>query len=93
MIAVTERAKEQLESMLISKVDNSQAALRLITTDEGEYGLHIDVETPDDKVVNYRGRKVLVIDKELADNLEGTILDTEITSEGIELAIFQKDQQ
>ncbi len=92
MIAVTERAKEQLESMLISKVDNSQAALRLINTDEGEYGLHIDVETPDDKVVNYRGRKVLVIDKELADNLEGTILDTEITSEGIELAIFQKDQ-
>jgi Fe-S cluster assembly iron-binding protein IscA len=93
MIAVTERAKEQLESMLISKVDNSQAALRLINTDEGEYGLHIDVETPDDKVVNYEGRKVLVIDKELADNLEGTILDTEITSEGIELAIFQKDQK
>jgi hypothetical protein len=79
--------------MLISKVDNSQAALRLINTDEGEYGLHIDVETPGDKVVNYRGRKLLVIDKELADHLEGTILDTEITSEGIELAIFQKDQK
>jgi Fe-S cluster assembly iron-binding protein IscA len=92
MIAVTERAKEQLESMLISKVDNSQAALRLITTDEGEYGLHIDVETPDDKVVNYKGRKVLVIHKELADNLEGTILDTEITSDGVELAILQKKQ-
>jgi Fe-S cluster assembly iron-binding protein IscA len=92
MIAVTERAKEQLESMLISKVDNTQAALRLITTDEGEYGLYIDVETPGDKVVNYKGKKVLVIDKELADNLEGTILDTEITSEGVELALLQKKQ-
>lgn len=92
MIVVTERAKEQLESMLISKVDNYQAALRLITTDGGGYGLHIDVESPGDKVVRYNGRKVLVIDDELADNLEGTILDTEITSNGVELAILQKKQ-
>lgn len=93
MIAVTERAKEQLESMLRSKVDISLATLRLIATDEGGYGLHIDVENPGDKVVNYNGRNVLVIDKELADNLEGTILDTEITSDGVELALLLKKQQ
>jgi len=91
MIAVTERAKEKLESMLTSKVDNSLAALRLITTDEGGYGLHIDVESPGDKVVKHKGRKVLVIDEKLADNLEGTILDTEITSEGVQLALLQKE--
>jgi Fe-S cluster assembly iron-binding protein IscA len=90
MIAVTERAKEKLESMLTSKVDNSLAALRLIATNEGEYGLHVDVETPGDKIVEYKGRKVLVIDGELAENLEGAILDTEITSDGVELAILQK---
>jgi hypothetical protein len=92
MIAVTERAKEKLESMLTLKVDNSLAALRLIATDEGEYGLHIDVVSPGDKVVEYKGRKVLVINGELAENLEGTILDTEITSDGVELAILQKKQ-
>ena len=93
MITVTERAKEKLESMLTSKVDNSQAALRLIATHEGEYGLHVDIENPGDKVVTYKGRKLLVIDGKLADNLEGTTLDAAITSEGVELAIFQKDQQ
>jgi hypothetical protein len=76
--------------MLISKVDNSLAALRLIATEEGGYGLHIDVESPGDKAVSYKGRKVLVIDGNLADNLEGTILDTEITYEGVELALIQK---
>jgi Fe-S cluster assembly iron-binding protein IscA len=74
MITVTERAKEKLESMLTSKVDNSQAALRLIATHEGEYGLHVDIENPGDKVVKYNGRKLLVIDGKLADNLEGTTL-------------------
>jgi Fe-S cluster assembly iron-binding protein IscA len=93
MITVTERAKEELESMLTSKVDNSQAALRLIATHEGEYGLHVDIENPGDKVVKYKGRKLLVIDGKLADNLEGTTLDAEITPEGIELALFQNDQQ
>ena len=92
MITVTERAKEKLESMLTSKVDNSQAALRLIATHEGEYGLHVDIENPGDKVVKYNGRKLLVIDGKLADNLEGTTLDAEITPEGMELALFQKDQ-
>ena len=58
MITVTERAKEKLESMLTSKVDNSQAALRLIATHEGEYGLHVDIENPGDKVVKYNGRKL-----------------------------------
>lgn len=93
MITVTERAKEKLESMLTSRVDNSQAALRLIATHEGEYGLHVDVENPGDKVVNYKGRKLLVIDGKLADNLEGTTLDTEVTPEGVELTIFRKDQE
>jgi len=93
MITVTERAKEKLESMLTSKVDNSQAALRLIATHEGEYGLHVDIENPGDKVVKYKGRKLLVIDGKLADNLEGTTLDAEITSEGVELAIYQKNRQ
>jgi Fe-S cluster assembly iron-binding protein IscA len=92
MIAVTERAKEKLKSMLTSKVDNSLAALRLITTLEGGYGLHIDVENPGDKVVEYEGKKVLVVDSKLADNLDGTILDTETTPEGVELTILQKDQ-
>lgn len=78
--------------MLTSKVDNSQAALRLIATHEGEYGLHVDIENPGDKVVKYKGRKLLVIDGTLADNLEGTTLDAETTPEGVELAIFQKNQ-
>jgi Fe-S cluster assembly iron-binding protein IscA len=89
MISVTDRAKEKLTSILNSRVDNSQAVLRLVSTDNNRYGLHVDVENPGDTVIKHKGRKVLVLDDELALSLEHTTIDVEVTAEGVELALFQ----
>ncbi len=91
MLAVTERAKERLRTILSSKVDNPQAALRLGVTEQGKLGLYVDVETRKDEVVNHKGKKVLVVERKLASSLDGLTLDVEYTSDGVELTMF-KDQ-
>ena len=91
MISVTDRAKDKLVSILKSRVDNSQATLRLIFTDDNQFGLHVDVENPGDTVIKHKGRKVLVVDNELASSLESTTIDVEITADGAELALFQSN--
>jgi Fe-S cluster assembly iron-binding protein IscA len=93
MINVTERAKERLKSMLSSKVDNSQAALRLTHASEGQFGLYIDVEIPGDKVVKHKGKKVLVLNSEMASSLDGATLDVEFAPDGPELVMFYKTQR
>lgn len=91
MIAVTERAKEELEKLLSDKVDNPQAGLRLITSGPpNQFGLSIDIEMPGDQVVKHKGSKVLLVEQELATRLEGLTLDVEDTPEGLQLTIFGK---
>ncbi|MFQ6121472.1 MAG: hypothetical protein ACE5LA_00200 [Dehalococcoidales bacterium] len=90
MIGVTERAGQKLKEILSEKVDNPQAVLRLVATEQGQLGLSIDVETPQDKVVEHEGTKVLVVEQGLADNLKGITLDVEDTPEGSRLAVFRE---
>lgn len=90
MIAVTERAKQELKGLLSEKVDNPLAVLRLISTDQGQLGLSIDIEAPADKVVEHEGAKVLVVEPELAGSLEGVTLDVEDTPQGPRLATFRE---
>ena len=89
MLNVTERAKQELKGMLSDKVDNPEAALRLTTNSEGQLGLCIDIEMPDDQVVEYEDSKVLLVEKGLSANLEGITLDVEDTPEGPRLTIKQ----
>ena len=74
MLAVNGRAKEELKRILSAKADNPQVVVRLITSHPGEFCLGIDVETPDDHVVEHKGSKVLLVDHELANSLEGYTL-------------------
>ena len=90
MITVTKRARDMLRSILASKVDNPQAGLRLTTDGQGQFGLRVDVETRDDKVVKHKGSKVLLVEKGLADSLDGVTLDVEYTPEGTKLAVFKE---
>ena len=92
MIGVTERAKEILKAILSDHVDNSQASLRLIPDSEGQLGLGIDIEQPEDQVVEHEGSKVLVVEKGLADTLKGVTIDAEDTPEGPELVISGEPQ-
>jgi Fe-S cluster assembly iron-binding protein IscA len=87
MIAVTERAKEELKTILSDNVDHPEACLRLRTNEEGKLGLGIDIEQPDDEVIEYKGKKVLVVEPELADSLKNLAIDVEDGNEGRQLVI------
>lgn len=90
MIEVTERAKAELKNILDAHVDYPLACLRLMANEQGTIGLSIDVEMPDDAVIEYQGTKLLVIKKEIADQLENIAIDVEDKGEGAQLVIIDK---
>ena len=63
MLAVTERAKEELKRMLSAKADNPQAGLRLTPSSPNKFALGIDTEMSGDQVVMHEGLKVLLAKK------------------------------
>ena len=71
MIVVTKRAKQELKRLLYSKVDNRYAGLRLTAGGQGQLGLGIDVEMPGDRVVQYGGSKVLLVEQGLDSSIRG----------------------
>jgi len=90
MLDVTERAKQELKRILSSKVDHPLAALRLISTNTGEFGLSIDIEAEGDQVVEHAGSKVLLVEDRLATKLDGVTFDVEDTPEGPNLVLFKE---
>jgi Fe-S cluster assembly iron-binding protein IscA len=92
MIGVTEKAKKELSKVLADKVDHPEACLRLRVNEEGNLGLGIDIERPDDKVFKYEGTTLLVVETELADSLEDISIDVEDNGEGSQLVVVDKPQ-
>ena len=90
MINVTERAKQELKKLLSLKVDWPQARLRIMDRGQGIIGLGIDIEAPGDRVLEYEGTKVLVIETELANTLQGVTIDVDNTPNGPELVVDEK---
>ena len=90
MVSVTEGARKELKRMLSEKVDWPGARMRLVDRGQGNIGLGIDIEVPGDHVVEYEGKKVLIIEPELATNLKGITLDVDDTPLGAELVLSGK---
>jgi len=74
MIAVTERAREQLRKVLSGKADDPRAGIRLVATGADRFGLGIDLKEPDDQVVRHEGCTVLLLADDLAASLGGCTL-------------------
>jgi Fe-S cluster assembly iron-binding protein IscA len=89
MITITERAKQELSKLLAEKVDWPGARLRLIDRGQGKLGLGVDIEAPGDRIVEYEGRKVLIVEPELAKSVQGVTLDVDDTPEGTELVVSE----
>ena len=87
MIAVTEPAKKVLKNILRNRVDNHFAYLRLTSPERGQLGLGIDIEQPGDEAVEYEGDKLLLVERALAERLDGVMLDIDETPEGPELVV------
>lgn len=75
MIRVSLRAKQQLKRCLLDKVARSGVSLRLEVGRVGVFGLVPDSARPDDQVVQYEGETVLLVDRELAERLDGWGID------------------
>ena len=87
MVDVTERAKQELKRLLSEKVDMPQARLRVMDNGRGGLGLGIDVEVPGDRVVEYKGSNILVVESELAARLKGVTIDVDDTAGVAELVV------
>jgi Fe-S cluster assembly iron-binding protein IscA len=77
MLNVTERARAKLKELLTTESADESVALRLGKTASGELRLFADRERPDDQVVEHEGTAVLLIGREIAENVEGTTIDFE----------------
>jgi len=90
MIGVTEKAKQELKSILLQNVDNPRACLRLRVKENGELGLGIDIPMENDAVVEYEGAVLLVADRGLADTLENIAIDIDESGETARLVVVEK---
>ena len=92
MLSVTERARQELKSILEANVDMPQSRLRLMDRGQGKLGLGIDVEMPRDELVQYDGSTVLVIEHELARSLRGITLDVDDTATRPEIVVCYESE-
>ena len=79
MISVTRHARRELKKLPSSKLDHTLAALRLITTDQRQYSLSIDIKAKGDQVVEYGGSTVLLVGENLTNELDELTFDVEDT--------------
>ena len=89
MIRVTKPALGELKRILLTKADLPQARLRLVTNDQGNLGLGVDIEMPGDRVVEHEGLRVLLVESSLAKSIKGVTLDVENTANGPQLVICE----
>ena len=87
MIGATERARQELQRILNANTDKPEACLRLTAHEQGQLGLALDMERQGDQVVEHEDSKVLLVEKDLADTLQGITIDVEDTPEGAKLVI------
>lgn len=90
MLNVTEKAAAALSESLDANRENDSDVLRL-TQAAGGMGLALDQEHEGDQVIEHEDRKVLVVDPEVADALDGTTIDIVDTPEGQRLVV-QSDE-
>ena len=87
MITVTERAKQELETLLITSGADADEGLRLLPAPGGRFILGIDTEMSGDQVVEYEGYKVLLVGIEYFKILDGKTVDYQDTRHGMALLV------
>ena len=91
MLTVTSDAKRELKKILSKKVDHPLAGIRLVRGSQPDnFGLSIDIETTGDQVIEHDGLKVLLVDYELSENLDGNILDIEDKTQGKNFVVIER---
>ena len=86
MVDVTEAAKQQLKEVATQRQLDPGKFLRLavppVWTGEGDFGIVVDARGAMDMAVKLDGRTVLLIEREVADQMSKSILDYKTTPQG-----------
>ena len=90
MLTVTDNAKDKLMETLLLNTDDREIGLRLSMKSPGQLGLVLDKGLPTDEVVEHEGLKVLLVEPELVELLEGATFDVQDTPEGSKLVVFRE---
>lgn len=83
MITVTECARQELASLLVSYRAEDWEALRLLPSPHSKFLLMLDNELSGDQVVQYQGLRVLFVGIEYYHALNGAILDCQEIEDGV----------
>jgi len=81
VVNVTERAASMLKEIQSEQEEGSDQVLRIVKQDD-DYELTYDTARMDDQVVENEGAKVLLIGADVAEDLEGAVIDCQDTPEG-----------
>lgn len=91
MVTITDRAKEELKRVLLTRRLEPGKLLRLAIppawTGEGDFGIVIDTEKEDDYAVKFDGEKVLLIEAGLMGHLESAVVDFKESPEGARFTV------
>jgi Fe-S cluster assembly iron-binding protein IscA len=86
-VAVTEAAVEHLQIILSGQEAENEIALRLTPQPGGRLVLTLDRPGEGDESIEAAGETVLVVAPEVADMLDGSVIDVQETEDGPKLTI------
>jgi Fe-S cluster assembly iron-binding protein IscA len=89
VIEISDRAKAELKKLLLAKVDWPGARLRLLDRGGDRLGLGIDIASEGDRVVEYEGDVLMVVEEDLASRIDGIMIDVNDTAEGAGFVICE----
>lgn len=79
MVTVTTRAKEELKRVVEIRSLGPGKFLRLavppVWVGEGDFGIVVDDQGPEDQEFSFQGLRVLLVDSDLANRLSTSVLD------------------
>jgi len=91
MIYVTKEAKQELIKLLPGNGDAQDMSLRIIDKGQGQLELVSDCAKPDDEVVEFEGRILLVIEQKLISGQRNISLDAYTAADVHRIVISEED--
>lgn len=89
MLTVTAQAAGKLKEAIQAQTTDPEVAIRLIPSSSrpNQLDMALDKEKKGDQVVESEGVKVLFVSSELAQALEGMVIDCQETPQGVQFSI------
>ena len=91
MLFITKEAKQELTKLLSSNGDLEEKPLRIIDAGEGKLEIITDSMKPDDEVVEFEGKIILVVERSLASGPRNISLDAYTAADVHRIVVSEED--